>query len=409
MNRNKVSKQNVWEWTVAVVATATVFIGTIWQNIPLAILGALCCCYPLRRMSRFAPRRSDKNSAATGKAVRQAVENKSKQPLFVPQNEKESLVHDLLTGGRSALLLRPQLIENLNDKLLQRTIDALDQDMTLVPGGEVILETQDCVDDESEQVDANIAVMQGQIVYVEPVLLGRHPVTNVQFKQFVDGGGYEDMSIWDEDIWGAMLDFVDRTGHPGPYYWQDGTYPKEKAHHPVVGVSWYEAVAYARWSGMRLPTDAEWIKAGCWPISVSPGTLQQRKYPWGDSMETHRANLWGAGVGETVTVDAFDDGMSVGGLQQMIGNVWEWTSGAYGSSTDISLALPVPMKSLRGGAFDTYFESQATCHFQSGDNPLSRKYNVGFRLALGVCDLAPQAAEFLYGSSEETAPVVAEV
>ena len=60
-----------------------------------------------------------------------------------------------------------------------------------------------------------------------------------------------------------------------------------------------------------------------------------------------------------------------------------------------ALALPVPMKSIRGGAFDTYFESQATCQFQSGENPLSRKHNIGFRLALGACDLAPQATALL--------------
>ena len=60
------------------------------------------------------------------------------------------------------------------------------------------------------------------------------------------------------------------------------------------------------------------------------------------------------------------------------------------------------MKSIRGGAFDTYFENQATCQFQSGESPLSRKHNIGFRLALGACDLAPQATELLVaGASTE--------
>jgi iron(II)-dependent oxidoreductase len=82
--------------------------------------------------------------------------------------------------------------------------------------------------------------------------------------------------------------------------------------------------------------------------------------------------------------------MSVGGNHQLIGNVWEWTASNFGAPDDHTLRLPVPMRSLRGGAYDTYFENQATCHFQSGDNPLCRKHNIGFRLALGTCDVAPE-------------------
>jgi iron(II)-dependent oxidoreductase len=75
----------------------------------------------------------------------------------------------------------------------------------------------------------------------------------------------------------------------------------------------------------------------------------------------------------------------------LIGNVWEWTADAltgedgHGPS---HLCLSIPMKTLRGGAFDTYFENHATCQFPSGDIPLARKHNVGFRCAIGLCDLA---------------------
>ena len=202
---------------------------------------------------------------------------------------------------------------------------------------------------------------------------------------------------------------IDRLGKPA-LPWRHRVDDRDlPADHPVVGLSWYEATAYARWCGKRLPRDAEWIKAACWPVTTSPGNLQQRKFPWGDVMENNRANLWSAGINGTVPTDEFEKGISVGGLHQMIGNVWEWTSGPYGTPDDVSLALPVPMKSIRGGAFDTYFDNQATCHFQSGENPLSRKHNIGFRLVLGTCDLAPRAEALIYGSSTEPTTVAAEV
>ena len=89
---------------------------------------------------------------------------------------------------------------------------------------------------------------------VDGYYLDRYPVTNAQYHQFVRHGGYEQMAIWDPEIWPAVLDFVDTTGHAGPRFWRDGRYPRGEDHHPVVGVSWYEAAAYARWVGKRLPT-----------------------------------------------------------------------------------------------------------------------------------------------------------
>jgi iron(II)-dependent oxidoreductase len=84
----------------------------------------------------------------------------------------------------------------------------------------------------------------------------------------------------------------------------------------------------------------------------------------------------------------------VGGVYQLIGNVWEWTSGNYRPSDHPSgdIVLPFPMKAVRGGAFDTYFENQATCQFASGESPLARKHNIGFRLAVSLCDLILSAA-----------------
>ena len=92
------------------------------------------------------------------------------------------------------------------------------------------------------------------------------------------------------------MDFVDQTGAPGPRYWSDGQYPAGEQRLPVVGVSWYEAWAYARWVGKRLPTDAEWTKAGAWPVESAPGRIAQRRYPWGESFDVRRAHLYGSGT-----------------------------------------------------------------------------------------------------------------
>ena len=93
-------------------------------------------------------------------------------------------------------------------------------------------------------------------------------------------------------------------------------------------------------------------------------------------------------------VDQYPSGVSAGGVHQLIGNVWQWTASNYGGASlpadqlPVSgLRLPVPLKCIRGGAFDTYFDKQASCQFQSGENPLNRRNNIGFRCAIGVCDL----------------------
>ena len=338
-----------------------------------------------------------------------------------PTVSVESRVHEfvdtLMSEGRFALLLRPQIATNLSPNLLALARQRLERQMTLVPEGEVLLEphlTAGEPDNEAETLAA-----QGTVVHVDAAFLDRHTVTNRQFQVFVNAGGYDQMAIWDPTIWPAVLDFVDATGHPGPRYWQHGRFPPGKADHPVVGVSWYEAAAYARWVGKRLPTDAEWLKAGCWPVQLSRESRMQRKFPWGNAMDRSRANLWGSGPGDTVAVDEFTTGVSVGGVSQLIGNVWEWTAAdfelpavpvsQFGASrsaeddrlSDYTSAIPrTPLKALRGGAFDTYFDHHAACQSASGDNPLARKYNIGFRLALGICDLVPSPPE----SEPETEP-----
>jgi iron(II)-dependent oxidoreductase len=298
----------------------------------------------------------------------------------------ESVVDEMLAQGRYALLLRPQLIKNLTPEQLARTRTALSEGMCLVPEGQVVLRrVAGGHEGDKEPADA-----QPPSLRVEAYYLDRYPVTNAQYYQFVARGGYEQMAIWDPEIWPALLDFVDATGHPGPRHWRSGRFGRGQEHHPVIGVSWYEAIAFARWTGKRLASDAEWVKAGSWPVSIQGHPLLLRRYPWGEAMDRGRANLWGSGPGTTVSVYEFPGGVSVGGVHQLIGNVWEWTDDAYvpDGVEGSGVSLQTKMKSIRGGAFDTYLDSQATCHFQSADVALARKHNIGFRCAISLCDLA---------------------
>ena len=338
-------------------------------------------------------------------------------PLYRVRDLTDGLVEQMLTQKRFALLLRPQIACKMSVEQFCRALEALEQAMALVPDGEVVLGRGDEGPYDGKPCDGKldeeeIDAYRGRSIHVQRFFLDRYPVTNGEFFEFVAAGGYEKMALWDESIWPAVLDLVDQTGMPGPRFWKNGCFPPGKENHPLVGVSWYEAGAYARWLGKRLPTDAEWVKAGSWPVCLSPTERMQRKYPWGDTMDLQRANVWGSGPEGIVPVDEFREGVSVGGVYQLTGNVWEWTHGNYrpGDHPAGELVFSTPMKSIRGGAFDTYFDNQATCQFQSGENPLHRRHNIGFRCAVGVCDLmlTPSAPAPTQQAPTQQAPTTVE-
>jgi len=260
------------------------------------------------------------------------------------------------------------------DALWRAAVEAVDERFALVPEGYVAL--VQTVNDYPGCPETDVETA--------PFLLSRCAVTNAQYQKFVDAGGYDDLEFWPEDIWPHMIDFRDQTGVSAPRFWREGRHDRRLGNHPVVGVCFYEAAAYARWAGFRLPTEAEWQMAATWRIKSSAQVL--RRYPWGDALDTRRCNIWASGIGHTVPVTAYESGAAPNGVLQLVGNVWEWTAADY-TVTD-NEGRPVIgdmlLKVIRGGAFDTYFPAQATSSFRTGLAALVRAHNVGFRLAWDV-------------------------
>lgn len=386
-------------WLIAGVA-ATVFVcGLLWQNASLLGGGAAVLCLVLRQawsaIEAEAPSARRREHRTTPDASQRQNAGELPRVLESPQRggpptSTDALVDELLANGRYALMLRTETKQHLTQFHVVRAIRQLDEAMALVPAGRVLLgQLAEQSNSACGPSDADPKLAQRNMVSVEPVYLDRFCVTNAEYQRFVDGGGYEQLEFWHEEALPALLDFVDQTGAPGPRYWYDGQYANDEQRLPVVGISWFEAWAYARWVGKRLPTDAEWTKAAAWPVESAPGRIAQRRYPWGESFDVRRAHLYGSGPLAPAPVDEFPGGTSVGGIHQLIGNVWEWTATPLGELGDPTLHVSESVMSIRGGAFDTYFENQATCHFQSGDQALARRRNIGFRLALPMSDLEP--------------------
>jgi iron(II)-dependent oxidoreductase len=175
-------------------------------------------------------------------------------------------------------------------------------------------------------------------VEVQPFRIARAAVTQAEFATFVEDGGYQRPEFWSPD--GSR--WLESAGAQHPVYWRrapgggwlrrqfDQWLPLEP-YRPVLHVNWYEADAYCRWAGRRLPTEAEWeIAAAAEPKDGGQGLgARKRRYPWGDEFPTLRhANLNGSARG-CLPVNALPDGDSAIGCRQMIGNVWEWTSSAF--------------------------------------------------------------------------------
>jgi formylglycine-generating enzyme required for sulfatase activity len=158
-------------------------------------------------------------------------------------------------------------------------------------------------------------------VTLEEYAIARYPVTNAEFERFIQDGGYQTRDYWTDAGWKQK----ESDGWSQPRYWEDKKWNDPSQ--PVVGVSWYEALAYCRWlsakSGReyRLPSEAQWEKA-------ARGT-DGRRYPWGDDWDPDRCNNKENGPGRTTPVGQYPEGDSPYGVGEMVGQVWEWCSSKY--------------------------------------------------------------------------------
>jgi formylglycine-generating enzyme required for sulfatase activity/uncharacterized caspase-like protein len=211
-------------------------------------------------------------------------------------------------------------------------------------------------------------------VTLDAFWIDKYEVTNAQYAAFLNAEGNQEeggvtwLDAEDEDVWIHERDGV----------WEaDSGY----ADHPVVGVSWYGARAYAAWVGGRLPTEAEWEKA-------ARGTEGQR-YPWGNEQPTRDLSNFSGNVGGTTPVGSYSPaGDSPYGCADMAGNVWEWVhdwydEDYYSVSPGSNPQGPASgtYRVLRGGAFFN-FPSDVRCAFRSWGGPGFRRNHVGFRVVV---------------------------
>lgn len=204
--------------------------------------------------------------------------------------------------------------------------------------------------------------------------MAKYPLTNAQYRLFVDAGGYHEKRWWTETGWRQRE--VERWTKPR--YWHDTTW--NDAEQPVVGVSWFEAVAFCRWlnettgENTMLPSEQQWQRAA----QGDDG----RFYPWGNAWDCERCNSSVSPCDSRVTtsVRRYEGrGSSAFGVADMAGNVWEWCLTDYRTGDHHTDGLDARV--LRGGAWDDNLPVNFRCESRDADYPNAWNDLRGFRLA----------------------------
>jgi len=215
--------------------------------------------------------------------------------------------------------------------------------MVYIPEGEFIMGSNEGFAEERP----------AHIVYLKGFYIDRYEVTNAQYERFCRA-----------------------TGNPVPPHWKNDTCRPEEKNYPVVNVSYYDALAYARWAGKRLPTEEEWEKAG--------RGCDGRIYPWGNEWQANSANVsYWFGFGFPRPVGSYPAGASPYGVEDLAGNVREWTGSyflPYAGNSGFNPAYGKELIVIRGGSFSKS-RSFSFVFRRDAAKPETRAADLGFRCA----------------------------
>ncbi len=242
-------------------------------------------------------------------------------------NQARDIMIDPIKRRQHTAMLLHDMSDSLSDDFEKPVFDLFDIDETTstelshqvvpneidVPDGMVYIPTGE-FEMGSDDTEANEDESPVHTVLLDAFLMDKYPVTNVEYMEFLHADAQQYKPEW-------LIDTIKIKYHDGGYleHWNGNFCPYGKDHHPVTGVSWYAAMAYAQWAGKRLPTEAEWEKA-------ARGRLSEKKYPWGDSINTDDEN-YQYDVNDTISVGRYPPNRY--GLYDMCGNVWEWCLDTY--------------------------------------------------------------------------------
>ncbi len=357
-------------YVIATASAAALAVGHFSGN---WLLGSVAASSGLCMLGLF--------SSRAGVSARPNRQLDELSPLSADELDGADPAEKMLRQGRASLLLRPMLMTEVKVDAAEELKREFREQMAFIhPGAVRVASWAKAAEGQADGGEAK--------VQVEGYWIDRNPVTNRQFAKFVAAGGYLNLSFWRDESHPLVNQFLDQGGQPGPRFWQHGRFLEAEGDHPVVGVSWYESDAFATWAGKRLPSDPEWVKAAAWPFETE-NQVSQWTFPWGNQLRADQARLGSSKQSGPCRVSEHKSGQNPVGVRHLIGNVWEWMHDDF-CLWDQNTPFPPDsaLASVRGGAFDTFFEAQATAAFFSAERRAERRGNIGFRCAVSAVDVA---------------------